>query len=130
MAAPVVVNLPFPPTANKLWRFVPGVRNPLKSALYRAWLIAARNDIPEALRGAVRGPHRLDIAVDRPSRRSMDLDNRLKPTLDAIKDHVEGKALIRQGVIRDDSDTQSITIRWTGDEPVKDPRVTVCVFPE
>ena len=121
----VVASLPFPPSANRLWRFVPGLKNPIKSLDYRNWLAAAEAAIPMSARGVVRGRHRIDIAVDRPDRRARDLDNITKPTLDAIKD---GKTL--RGLIRDDADTQSITIRWAGDEPVKDPRVTVSVFPE
>lgn len=35
---PVVVTLPYPPTANMLWRFVPGMASPLKSQAYREWL--------------------------------------------------------------------------------------------
>jgi len=125
MTAPIVVNLPYPPSANRLWRFVKGLNSPLKSREYRDWCVAADKAIPIEARGMVRGRHRVDISVDRPDRRARDLDNITKPTLDALKD---GKTL--KGVIRDDSDTQSITIRWSSDEPVKDPRVTVCVFPE
>ena len=125
MTEPVVVTLPYPPSANRLWRFVKGCATPLKSREYRDWLARAEAAIPLTARNLIRGPHRIDIAVDRPDRRARDLDNLTKPTLDALKD-----TKLLKGVIRDDSDALSISIRWKGPEPVAEPQVTVCVFPE
>ena len=55
-----------------------------------------------------------EIVADRPDRRARDLDNLIKPILDALKPTTQAK-----GVIEDDHLSQSISIRWTGDEPVK-----------
>lgn len=123
MGNAITFSLPYPPSANRIWRKFRG--RMVRSGEYVEWLQACRMAIPAEAIGRVRGRHSLDIAVDRPDRRARDLDNLCKPTLDAIKDDKFVK-----GVIRDDSDTQSITIRWRDDAPVKEPRVTVCVFPE
>ena len=112
MSAVVSPSLPYPPSANKLWRFVPGNRTPLKSREYRDWQAAADRCIVMADRGLIRGPHRIEIVAFRPDRRARDIDNLTKPILDAIKD---GKLL--KGLIRDDSDTQKISIEWAPDEP-------------
>lgn len=119
----ITVILPYPPSANRLWRNGKGVT--YKSAEYVAWLAEAQAAIPMQARGQIRGPHSVLIEVDRPSRALRDIDNRAKPIMDSLKDQKYLK-----GVIRDDSDTVQITIRWTGAEPVKPALVRVTVTPE
>lgn len=105
----VQATLPYPPTANKLWRFVPGQRTPLKSEDYRRWLAAVDACLPMSMRGKVRGSCRVEIIAERPDARKRDLDNLVKPILDAIKD---GKTL--KGLIRDDADINAYAIQWAG----------------
>lgn len=121
----IAFSLPYPPSANKLWRSVNG-RN-IASAQYRTWQGFAAAAIPPACRGQVQGRFGITILFDRPDRRARDLDNLLKPTLDALKPNKAYPAL--KGVIRDDSDAGPILIDWSGDEPVKNPRVHITIQP-
>ncbi len=98
----VTVDLPYPPSANRLWRVVKG--KPIKSAEYRGWLESAAWLVKAATgpRG-LKGPYGLSVAAGRPDKRARDLDNLLKPLSDAMK---------AGGAIRDDSDCQKIEARW------------------
>lgn len=110
----IELTLPYPPSANRLWRSVPGLKSPIKSREYVAWLRAVAAAIPMTARAEIKGRFHAEILADRPDRRARDLDNLIKPILDALKPTPQAK-----GVIEDDHLSQSITIRWTGDEPVK-----------
>ncbi len=121
----ISLTLPYPPSANRMWRAVPGLKSPIKSREYQAWIKAATATIPMAVRDEIKGAFHAEIEVDRPDRRARDLDNLIKPILDLLKPTPTHK-----GVIRDDSDTQSITVRWTGSEPVKPAFVRVTLKPE
>lgn len=118
----VSVTLPYPPSANRMWRSVPGMAQPIKSREYRNWQAKADAAIPTLMRGMIRGAHSVVIDVDRPDRRKRDLDNLIKPTLDAIKDH---PAKSMKGVVRDDADMVSLTIRWSGPDPVENPTIRI-----
>jgi crossover junction endodeoxyribonuclease RusA len=111
----VSVTLPYPPSANRLWRFVPGQANPLKSTAYRMWLAAAKAECRGLRR--VNGPFIITIVATRPDNRARDLDNLAKPTLDALK----GIAF------EDDSLAQSIWLSWSAGGPVKGGSVAVTV---
>lgn len=102
----VTIDLPYPPSANKLWRFVPG-KPPLKSAHYRAWLHEAATLVVIAVRAnIIDGPYLLRIQAGRPDNRRRDLDNLIKPISDS---------LMQGGAIRDDSDCQRIEACWSHD---------------
>lgn len=120
---PVVVNLPFPPSTNNATAVVRGRK--IKSKAYRLWqdeaFGCAQRQLGEHPVPIVGGKYKLDIAVERPDRRRRDVANLEKACSDLLQ---------LAGIIRDDCDAQSVTIRWASDEPVKDARVTVCVFPE
>lgn len=111
------LSLPFPPSANRIWRFVPGQPTPLKSAEYRTWLKAAKAECWGA-RG-VQGHFHLRIIATAPDRRRRDLDNLCKPVADL---------LTQAGLIEDDSLAQSIHLEWTA-TPVKGGSVLVTVTP-
>lgn len=111
------VTLPYPPSANRLWRFVPGEGTPLKSLAYRKWLAAAKAECRGLRR--VNGPFIITIVATRPDSRIRDLDNLAKPTLDALK----GIAF------EDDSLAQSIWLSWSAGGPVKGGSVRVTVAP-
>lgn len=96
-----------PPSANGMRsHFIEGgkVRS-VKSKAYAAWKKATAWEIAAARPGKITGPYRLSIAVQRDwrSKRATDLDNRIKPTSDA---------LVAAGVITDDSLAESISAKW------------------
>lgn len=90
-----------PPSANAIWRNVKG--RTLKSRLYRQWLDKARWMIFSQHDGEpLAGPTTVQISLRRP-RANADLDNRIKPTLDALQ---SGKA------IANDKQVTSIHAAW------------------
>lgn len=108
--------LPWPPSANRLWRSVNG-RN-IKSAVYRAWLTEAAY----ALRGhpAYLGPYTMTLTATRPDRRRRDLSNLLKAVEDSLQ---------TAGIIEDDSLAQSILLQWSPAPPVPSGRLEVTITP-
>lgn len=103
--------LPYPPSANKLWKPVAAGKMP-RTPEYRAWMTEASWLAALAAReqGRIRGTYKVLVEVCPPSlKRRRDLDNLLKATSDA---------LVKGGVVEDDSLCQEITVRWTVlDEP-------------
>lgn len=114
----ITLQLPYPPSANRLWRNVGG--KTLKSSAYRAWLVQAL----ALLRGQRFTPHagsyRLTIYAVRPDKRRRDIDNICKPIADC---------LVQGGVIEDDSLAQSMTAAWAWDQTTPGGSVTVRVEP-
>lgn len=94
-------ELPWPPSSNRLWRFVPGQRTPLKSAEYRKWLIEAGRRVGPV--ATIQGPYRLLLEAARPDKRRRDLGNLEKPVSDLLQSC---------GVVADDCNAQEITLRW------------------
>jgi Holliday junction resolvase RusA-like endonuclease len=101
-----------PPTTNHLFATVRGRR--VKSAAYKAWIDLAGWEIRARHIPLTVGPVAVEIEVERPkTARRTDVDNRLKPTLDAI---------VKAGTIEDDSLIERVTIGWADVQGV---RVTV-----
>jgi crossover junction endodeoxyribonuclease RusA len=101
----LMVDLPYPPSANKLWRYVGG--RPIKSAHYRAWLHEAATLVVLAVRAdIIEGPYALYIRAGRPDNRRRDIDNLIKPISDA---------LTHGGAVRDDCNCQRIEAEWVSD---------------
>lgn len=105
----VVLSLPFPPTANTHWRHVElhGRVCVLLSRKGRAY----RSQVVRAARGhgdPLNGPLRVTVWVWMPDRRARDLDNLLKPLLDA---------LTHAGVWGDDSQIVDLRITRRGVRP-------------
>jgi len=99
------VEIPYPPSANRLWRQFKG--RTIKSADYRVWITEAALRIGQVQ--TITGPYVVIFDATRPDNRRRDLDNLLKAASDA---------LTACKVVEDDSLCQSLTIRWVG-EPVK-----------
>lgn len=99
-----------PPSANGLRKsFVKnGKVLSAKSDEYTAWREAALWEIKAQRVGRIDGPYSLSIAAQRHwrSKRARDIDNIIKPVSDA---------LVKAGVVRDDSLAESVSARWADD---------------
>ena len=96
-----VLTLPYPPSANRLWRNIRG--KTLKSVVYRAWLIEAGQVLFLQKPASVTGQYRLMVIATRPDQRARDIDNLIKPTLDLLEN---------LQIVEDDSDCQMVSARW------------------
>lgn len=108
--------LPFPPSANALWRAVQG-RN-ISSLRYRQWKARALTELMLQRPRKVRGPYRLTIVATRPDKRPRDLGNIEKALSDVLQAF---------GVVENDSDAVSIWLRWSDAAPNKDAGVQIVV---
>ena len=79
-----VLTLPFPPSANRYWRFPRGLGYPLVSRDARAYKkLAAAKALQQGIT-PIDGDVQVRIYAFRPSRRG-DIDNMLKVALDSLK---------------------------------------------
>lgn len=98
----VYVELPLPPSVNSIWRQARG--RVIKSAKYQSWIKEAGFLLASQLKGKrVPGFCGVKILCVKPSKRRMDLDNRLKAVLDL---------LVTMNVIDDDCMIQRIELEW------------------
>lgn len=109
-----VLNLPYPPTVNNLFRNAG--RGRVKTARYIAWSHQAALSIMVQRPKPVHGPFRLTIIATRPDRRRRDISNLTKATEDA---------LVANGLIEDDHLAESIYLAWSSEPPRKDATVRV-----
>ena len=105
----VLLDLPLPPSLNRLWRSNRGRVH--RAPRYLSWLKAAGWEQRPA---RIDGPVRISIAAGRPDRRKRDIDNLLKAVLDLVTKH---------GVIQDDAQVVSLTSSWS--EDVAGGRITI-----
>lgn len=113
-------TLPWPPSANRIWRNVPG-KGTLKSREYRLWIASAMGSIAAVAVSRpcmVKGPFHVTILADRPDRRRRDLDNLAKPILDV---------LTASAIIEDDHLAATISLAWSDLPPAKPGLVRVSV---
>jgi crossover junction endodeoxyribonuclease RusA len=115
----ICLTLPYPPSANALWRSFNG-RN-IASRSYRAWTTAALAEIAAQKPPAtIQGDYWLMLIAGRPDRRRRDLGNLEKPVSDA---------LVKAGVIADDCNATEILLAWSDDPPSRAARVVIHVAP-
>tara|TARA_R110000782_G_scaffold30348_6_gene75525 strand:+ start:24763 stop:25146 length:384 start_codon:yes stop_codon:yes gene_type:complete len=100
------LTLPWPPSVNRYWRSVPMGRGRGVRVLISREGRAFRRDAVARLaglrpRGPLRG--RLDVRIElcAPTRRALDIDNRLKALLDAMQ---------QAGVYRDDGQIDRLLV--------------------
>lgn len=99
----LTVTFPPPPSGNKIWRNVKG--RTLKSAEYRGWVLEAVMGIRLSLTdkaARIVSACAVSLRIPRKSKLS-DLDNRIKPCLDALQ---------AAGVIQNDRQIVRIIAQW------------------
>lgn len=114
----IVLWLPYPPSANKLWRNLNG--RTVKSEAYRRYLRDCATAVIAQRTKPVSGKFTVTVIADLPDARRRDLDNLIKPALDA---------LVSCGLVEDDSKAEQILLRWSSSEPVKDPQLSITLWP-
>lgn len=101
-----------PPSANGLRKsFIKeGKVISVKSDGYTDWRKAAVAEIASQAVGKIDGPYHLSIVAQRHwrSKRARDIDNIIKPISDA---------LVKAGVVQDDSLAESVMARWIDELP-------------
>jgi len=105
----MVIDIPVPPSTNKLFVNVPG-RGRVKSSEYRKWRDTAGRSIQSQPHAKV--PGRVSITIEVRRGRG-DIDNKVKAVLDL---------LVLHRLIDDDKHVESVTARWSD---VDSCRVTV-----
>jgi len=82
---PFTITLPKPPSANKIWRYIPG--RVLKSKEYRHWLSECMDMVWVANTGraTLLGPVTVAIVYSPKDGRYMDCDAPIKPVLDLLE---------------------------------------------
>lgn len=84
-AMELILSLPWPPTANKIWRTTRSTV--YSSEKYKQFATLSFLTVKQQLpRTFVRFAGSVRVAIDLypPTRKSYDIDNRIKPTLDAL----------------------------------------------
>lgn len=111
----VVLTLPYPPSANRYWRHLPGRSRPVLSREAKEYREQVAGCVLEA-RAAKHLPCRLsmDVTAHCPDYRRRDLDNLLKQLQDALQG---------AGVFADDGQIDDLRIRRG--EPCKGGKVEV-----
>lgn len=79
------ITLPFPPSANRLWRNFKG--RTVISEGYRLWKETAGWTLQAQRPQKHEGPVNIAIKLMMPDKRRRDIDNRIKPILDLLCAH-------------------------------------------
>ena len=99
----ITLRIPPPPSANQLYRNVPG-KGRVRSNEYRRWQAHAGWQVQAARPGQVSGAVTVSYQIPRPQdQRRRDIDNLAKPLNDL---------LVKHGVIEDDSRVQAVTLAY------------------
>ena len=109
----VVIELPFPPSANALFRNATAKDNSRKrpqTQRYRTWIRAAGWDLERQRPPKMEGPVALDIAVGKPVNRD-GTPNKVRRDIGNLHKAIED-LLVDHGVIEDDSLVHDLRIHW------------------
>ena len=102
----IVLDLPLPPSANRIWRYVPGSTRTVLTEAYQEWKRAADQFALAQLgagREPIAGPFAVTITLDRERHKRGDPDNRIKPALDYLQ---------RSGVVANDKHLERLTLQY------------------
>lgn len=99
----ILITVPAPPSANRIWRTVPGMKHPVLDRRYAEWLNTAGWQARMQATGAARIEGRFDVRIEVPISRR-DTDNWSKPLLD-LMEHV--------GVVSNDGNMHQVTVTPT-----------------
>ena len=108
--------LPFPGSINSLWRCVGG-RNILSKPGREYQALAQQYLMTQKPLPRFDSPVSVEIALCPPSLRRMDIDNRIKPVLDALQ---------RAEVLADDSLVHRLVVTWDRSQEVADAGGCIC----
>ena len=98
----LIFHFDMPPSVNSIWRNLGG--RTIKSKAYRTWLDSAACSVMATRKGVcIAGGFSVEIRISRPDRRKRDLDNRIKPLLDALE---------AGGAIVNDSFCERLLAEW------------------
>ena len=103
-AIEIVVDLPFPPSVNRIWRGNRGIVH--RSKVYIDWVtdadmgVMARRQYPKH---KITGAFELHLCVNESHRNCGDLDNKIKVVLDWAQS---------RDLIRNDSDCRRLIAEW------------------
>lgn len=104
MSDTIRLELPMPPSVNNMFVNGKNGRGRFASPAYKGWRAEAGWMVKQQIRGRkIDGPYKLDIALVKPHRGRLDLDNRLKAAIDL---------LVHLQVTPDDSLLRKITAEW------------------
>ena len=106
VSATVMIRMDFPPSVNTA--FPTRGKRRVPSEAYRAWRDAQGWSIKAQRVPMIRGPVNVRIDLVAPDRRRRDCDNYAKGPLDA---------LVKAGVIEDDSNIRRLSIGWEEEGP-------------
>lgn len=109
-----MITLPHHPAVNNLFATFRGRRIP--SRRYTAWQAEAAALLAEQQPPRILGPFIATLVFTRPDRRKRDLDGLAKAPLDA---------LVKAGVIEDDSLCQGLSLCWSAGSPDKNGGVRI-----
>lgn len=103
----IVIELPFAPSVNRLWRVGKNKRF-YKTKAYEEWLgtcswLIAINKLTPIL-----GNYRLTIEATRPDKRKRDIDNFIKAVSDLLQTN---------GIIEDDCLCEEVIAKWVKSGP-------------
>jgi hypothetical protein len=103
----VVLELPFPPSINRLWRG--GGKRVYRSAEYTDWLEESQWIVAAGRHKPILGNYEAYVLLHAPDRRRRDLDNfAFKAVFDL---------LVKTGLVQDDSHAKLIAATWVEEGP-------------
>lgn len=103
----VVLELPFPPSINRLWRG--SGKRVYRSAEYTNWLEQAQWIVAAGRHKPIVGNYEIYVLLRAPDRRRRDLDNF---AFKAVSD-----LLVKTGLVQDDSHAKLIASTWVEEGP-------------
>lgn len=103
----IVIDLPMPPSVNRIWRVNPRTKKPYRNPAYLRWIKEAGGLYMAQRAGKgwrmIEGAYEMTITLDRTKTKGGDIDNRIK----AIADFAQ-----KAGIIANDKNCIRLSIAW------------------